>query len=447
MVYFDILVYWYLVYFGMPTPTIITNDNIHDLVRKYCKNRKSELPADLRDKPIGKWDVSRVTNMHRLFYPNYRHFNEPLDEWDVSNVTNMGGMFANCTEFNQPLNSWDVSNVTNMRYMFEGCNAFNQPLNNWNVSKVRNMYQLFYNCESFNQPLNSWNVSNVTNMSVMFAYCHRFNQPLNSWNVSNVTNMEGMFYECYVFNQPLNSWNVSNVTNMKAMFEGCETFNARIEEWDVSNVTDMPGMFRGCQAFDRDISRWDISQANSDGMFDGCPIRESYRPGYVPPLSPTTSKRQLDEFYDRQGIRTKTLSQTCNDEKVCPVTYIRLKHLHRLKRLVILDGTCFSFYAFSHPDAKLNMNPTTGTGWKNKAAVDPQIAFIRKHREYLNREYEELPLSVLDETPPTPPKKTKTPPKKTRSRARSRARETRKTRSLSLPNSVHSRRTRKTRTL
>jgi hypothetical protein len=182
-------------------------------------------------------------------------------------------------------------------------------------------------------------------------------------------------------------------------------------------------------------------------MFEGCPIRESYRPGYVPPLSPTKIKQQLDEFYDQQGIRTKTLSQKCNDEKFCPITYIRLKHLHRLKRLVILDGTCFSFYAFSHPDAKLNMNPTTGTGWNNKAAVDPLIAFIRKHREYLNREYEELPQSVLDDTPPTPTPPKKTPPKKTsRSRARSRARETRKTRSLSLP-SVHSRKTRKTRSL
>jgi len=227
----------------------------------------------------------------------------------------------------------------------------------------------------------------------------------------------------------------------------------------------MSKMFYNCKKFDQPLNDWDISRVSEEKryrMFSGCPIRESYRPGYVPPLSPTTSKRQLDEFYDQQGIRLKTLSQTCNDEKVCPVTYIRLKHLHRLKRLVILDGTCFSFYAFSHPDAKLNMNPTTGTGWKNKAAVDPLIAFIRKHKEYLNREYEELPQSVLDETPPTPtptppkktktpptptptpPKKTKTPPKKTppKKTMRSRARGMRNTRSLSLPNSVHSRKTR-----
>jgi len=428
IVYLYILVFWYfgILVFGMPT--IITNNNIHDLVTKYYRN-KSLLPADLRDQPIGKWDVSRVTNMRKLFYnvdDLFRDFNEPLDEWDVSNVTNMFNMFDECRYFNQPLNSWNVSKVTDMKYMFNGCREFNQPLD-------------------------SWDVSNVTDMKSMFLDCETFNQPLNSWNVSNVTNMGGMFGDCGKFNQPLNSWNVSKVTDMRDMFRNCESFNQPLNDWNVRKVVDMRDMFNGCERFDQPLNNWDISQANRNRMFEDCPIRESYRPGYVPPLSPTTSKRQLDEFYDQQGIRLKTLSQTCNDEKVCPVTYIRLKHLHRLKRLVILDGTCFSFYAFSHPDAKLNMNPTTGTGWKNKAAVDPQIAFIRKHREYLNREYEELPPSVLDDTPPTPTPPKKTPPKKT---SRSRARETR---SLSLqrsncprrglPNSVHSRRTRKTRTL
>jgi hypothetical protein len=302
-------------------------------------------------------------------------------------------------------------------------------------------------CDTFDQPLN-WDVRNVTNMGGMFAYCYKFDQSIGHWDVSKVTDMSRMFLDCYAFNQPLNRWKVSKVTNMHGMFSDCREFNQPLIDWDVRNVEDMKYMFYNCKKFDQPLNDWDISrdsEANRVNMFENCSIRESYRPGYVPPLSPTTSKRQLDDFYDQQGIRTKPLSQLCNDEKLCPVTYISLKHLHRLKRLVVLDGTCFSFYAFSHPDAKLNMNPTTGTGWKNKAAVDPLIAFIRKHKEYLNREYEELPPSVLDDTPPTPtpPKKTKTPPKKTsRSRARSRARETRKTRSLSLPNSVHSRKTR-----
>jgi hypothetical protein len=188
----------------------------------------------------------------------------------------------------------------------------------------------------------------------------------------------------------------------------------------------------------------------------GCPIRESYRPGYVPPLSPTKIKQQLGDFYDQQGIRTKTLSQKCNDDVICPITQIRLKHLHRLKRLVILDGRCYAFYAFIHPTRVPTFDPINRRPFSTEA--NAVIATLRKHKDYLTHEFDLLPASTFDDTPP---QKTPTPPKKTRSRARSRARsrtrEMRKTRSLSLqrsncprrglPNSVHSRKTRKTRTL
>jgi hypothetical protein len=176
-------------------------------------------------------------------------------------------------------------------------------------------------------------------------------------------------------------------------------------------------------------------------MFEDCPIRESYRPGYVPPLSPTKIKQQLDDFYDQQGIRTKTLSQKCNDDVICPFTQNRLKHLHRLKRLVILDGRCYAFYAFIHPTRVPTFDPINRRPFSTEA--NAVIATLRKHKDYLTHEFDLLPASTFDDTPP---QKTPTPPKKARSRARSRAREMRKMRSLSLP-SVHSRKTRKTRSL
>jgi surface protein len=174
-------------------PTQITNNNIHGFVRNYCK-KKSNLPSDLRQILIGKWDVSRVTNMKNLFQ-DLTTFNEPLNEWNVSNVTNMESMFENCQTFNQPLDLWNVGNVTNMFGMFSNCTDFNKPLDQWGlkVGNVTNMGGLFYDCKSFNQPLNTWNVSNVTNMEEMFYGCESFNQPLNSWNIGNVTRIEGIF--------------------------------------------------------------------------------------------------------------------------------------------------------------------------------------------------------------------------------------------------------------
>jgi len=54
--------------------TLINNDNIKKYVKYYIEN-KDKLPWDLKDKQIGEWDVSRVTDMNRLFDGRYT-FNE-----------------------------------------------------------------------------------------------------------------------------------------------------------------------------------------------------------------------------------------------------------------------------------------------------------------------------------------------------------------------------------
>jgi surface protein len=146
--------------------TSINNDNIKKYVKYYIEN-KDKLPWDLKDKQIGEWDVSRVTDMNSLFYGRYT-FNEALNDWNVSNVTNMDRMFMNCHNFNSPLNNWNVSNVTNM-------------------------YRMFMNCWDFNQALNSWNVNNVLDMSEMFKYCADFDQALDRWNVNTEANTFEMF--------------------------------------------------------------------------------------------------------------------------------------------------------------------------------------------------------------------------------------------------------------
>ena len=268
-----------------------------------------------------------------------------IGEWDVSRVTNMQGMFYNCKEFNEPLNEWDVSNVTNMQGMFYSCVKFNQPLNDWNVSNVTNMNTMFYTCEKFNQPLNAWNVSNVTNMKNMFTHCIEFDQPLNAWNVSNVTNMQYMFFGCSAFDQPLNAWNVSNVTKMEYMFKHC-------------------------------------------------PIRDSYKPGAAPEVTPMIARRTLRQFYQahHRKLLTRDLAEKCNGETYCPITYMSLKRLRDMKRLVVLEGRCYAFYAFIQGDPPLT-NPFTRQPWSEQATAN--IAAIRKYRFVLKEEYEGL----LEKTP------------------------------------------------
>ena len=160
--------------------TIITNNNIKDLIRYYLTDKPS-LPDDLKNVLIGSWDVSNVTDLGHVFHVRtnseafvreaYENFNESIENWDTSNVTYMGFMLAGCKRFNQPLNNLNVSRVEIMRGMFYDCENFNQPLNNWNTSRVIDMEAMFVNCRYFNQNLSGWDVSNVTEIREIFINC------------------------------------------------------------------------------------------------------------------------------------------------------------------------------------------------------------------------------------------------------------------------------------
>jgi surface protein len=189
-----------------PKPVEITNRNIRHFVEVYLNKGQytEDLPINLRGIPIGKWDVSNVTDMSKLFL--LTTFNEDISNWDVSNVTTMESMFHSAFEFDQSLENWIVSNVTNMSGMFSNASKFNQPLDNWDVSKVTDMSFMFSLATNFNQPLNIWDVSKVTDMSFMFSLATSFNQSLNIWDVSNVKKMESIFKDCPIEQKNFENW-------------------------------------------------------------------------------------------------------------------------------------------------------------------------------------------------------------------------------------------------
>jgi surface protein len=313
--------------------TVITDDNIRDLVKKYIINKRG-LPEDLRTVPIGNWDVSRVTDMKGLFtipspnlsmdprvlsvltekdmYLGY-NFNEDISQWDVSNVTNMEKMFVG--KFNQPIGAWNVSKVTNMKSMFFGAISFNQPIGSWNVSNVKDMNSMFRNAKSFNQPIDTWNVSNVEDMAFMFSRATVFNQPIGSWDVSKVTNMKYMFSIATAFNQPIGSWNVSNVTNMEFMFSRATVFNQPIGSWNVSNVEDMAYMFDGATVFNQPLNQWNIKNVrNVEKMFSGSAMSPKNYPGVEVEEPPEVLLRRLG--YSEQAIKFILDDKTYDDDFV-----------------------------------------------------------------------------------------------------------------------------------
>jgi len=302
--------------------TIIDDENIHEFINLYLTD-KSSLPSDLRNKKIGRWDVSRVTDMSELF-KGARYFDEPLDDWNTENVTNMSGMFYAARYFNKKL-KFNTSKVRNMSEMFSSAYSFDQDLN-FDTSEVTDMNLMFSRAESFKGILNFSNTSKVTNMTFMFADATSFNKPL-TFDTSEVINMNGMFQNATSFNEDLHfsntskvrdmsfmfndatsfnkdlsfdtsevihmtsmfenatsfnkplSFNTTNVINMDYMFNNATSFNSDLINWDISNVRNMYEMFSGAASFNKPIDNWVISPyADTYNIFENCPIEEQNKP-------------------------------------------------------------------------------------------------------------------------------------------------------------------------
>ena len=95
-------------------------------VRKAVKQWKGEpVAAERRYGHISDWDVSRVTDMSRLFY-NLDDFNEDLSKWHTGSVTNMSSMFTYASSFTSDLSQWQTGNVTDMSEMFSGARSLQE---------------------------------------------------------------------------------------------------------------------------------------------------------------------------------------------------------------------------------------------------------------------------------------------------------------------------------
>src|SRR5574344_715054 len=56
---------------------------------------------------LSKLDVSKISNIF-----SYSNFDGDISQWNVSKVTDMHAMFYQSKNFNQPIENWDTSNVT-----------------------------------------------------------------------------------------------------------------------------------------------------------------------------------------------------------------------------------------------------------------------------------------------------------------------------------------------
>ena len=202
------------------------------------------------------WDVSKVTNMSSMFDINNNRITfTGLTNWNTCRVTNMSHMMAN-NSFNSDISNWDVSKVQNMHSMFFSSVFFNQNIGDWDTGRVTDMSKMFASARSFNQNIGDWDTSKVTNMSGMFSDAIAFNQNIGRWDTGRVTDMSAMFVNAITFDQDIGgrngSWDTSKVINMCMMFYNAESFNQNIRRWDTRRVVNMHMMFDGAVSFNQD---------------------------------------------------------------------------------------------------------------------------------------------------------------------------------------------------
>ena len=134
----------------------------------------------------------KPTNKQALVDEITRAMNEhgntvDLNYIDTADITDMSYLFSSHARgygrqaFNGDISEWDVSKVTNMFRMFRGATSFNGDISDWNVSKVISMSSMFWDATSFDQDISEWDVSKVTDMTNMFYGATVFSQNLDAW--------------------------------------------------------------------------------------------------------------------------------------------------------------------------------------------------------------------------------------------------------------------------
>lgn len=165
----------------------------HDGIEKddrgrYHPVKRKELDELVEDEnvPLENIDVSRITDMHKLFCKtngmNRKDFSG-IETWDVSHVIDMCSMFSiTCISMHSmDIGGWDVSNVRDMSQMFAMTVGFNADISGWDVSNVRDMSNMFHGAKLFDCDLSRWNVSKVCDMWQMFSGASSYKGDPRAW--------------------------------------------------------------------------------------------------------------------------------------------------------------------------------------------------------------------------------------------------------------------------
>jgi len=111
-------------------------------------------------------------------------------DWDVSRVTDMTRLFKDRTEFNQDISRWDTSSVTSFKETFRNASSFNQDLSGWGLSPGVDFTATFLDASAFAQPVWTWPHASSTGVFV-----NAFTDRSNTGTVLKLTADDGAGFD------------------------------------------------------------------------------------------------------------------------------------------------------------------------------------------------------------------------------------------------------------
>ena len=238
----------------------------------------------LTEANVANWSFNNNANLTGLFGGSTGDSNlqrVDMSNMDLRNVNNFNFMFENATSLSKidGIGEWDVSKATDMTKMFSGDTALtNLDLSKWKPLNVTNMAAMFKGCSGLKSITLNWGQStkNVQNFSEMFSGDSSLTEinGLSDWDVSNATDFRWMFTNDTSLTEinGLSGWDVSNATQLYNMFSGDSSLKSMdLSNWKTSKVTDLSSLFNGDTALQTVImSNMDLENVNNfNSMFSG----------------------------------------------------------------------------------------------------------------------------------------------------------------------------------
>ena len=203
-------------------------------------------------------NTDNVIYLTSMFY-NTKGYNKPINisNFSFSNAKSLESMFENScfTEitFGTDIN---MSKVTNLTRMFSGSNA--EKINNleyFDTSNAKDMSYLFYKCKAKELNISNWNTSNVTDMRSMFNSSAVESLDLSTWNIDKLNYIYGIFGNCNSL-KTLSLFDITSnpyLRDYHGLFSGCSSLEQIEDIFSKGNVIDFSNIFYKCSSLPNDF--------------------------------------------------------------------------------------------------------------------------------------------------------------------------------------------------